>query len=114
MVHLPSLENYQELLPTPNLVRLTNAIGEKSDELTLLVKTISLQVRYILQGSKIQILFFTTKDGTLCYGFQIWDDNAAPICFWAAVNSAAELELFQRLRKEGEVVIQLFNEAAIN
>lgn len=115
MVHIPSDHDRDELLSNQQLVRFCLAEGANGLEPTLIVKSSSLALKYLVKRSSFRLLIARPSGKRrLLYALEIPDDPVTPAIIWSVVETEGELESLRRVAL-GEVChIALFNEAVVN
>ena len=112
-MHFLSARNQEDFLATPELIRLTTADGAVSDEPTLLVKCITLNLKYLVQG-QLRLHFFRAGAKGLAYVLEIDNDSDDRVAFWSLVRFNEELQCLRRLIEHRVLQLFLFNELATN
>ncbi|MBA4381072.1 MAG: hypothetical protein C0406_00765 [Sideroxydans sp.] len=107
-------EHYRiEFLSTPQLFRIDNAGGESGHVPTLLLKASTLLLKYIVQGSSLELVV-AKCDERLLYGIKVFDDVMKPATLWSIAESNVERDALMALIHEQECPLFLFNELALN
>lgn len=111
-MHVFSSANYQDFQSSSHLIRFDYPYGKDGRESTLLVQANTLLLKYIIQKSKIELLF-TEIQNRLLYILRIWDDNEHPACLWSILERDDEYDALMMLVKGGTCQLFLFNELSI-
>ncbi len=112
-MHLLSQQNYSEFLSCPQLIRFENARASDSFEPTLLIKSSTLLLKYIILGASMQ-LAFTLYNGRLICALRVRDNGNSGCVIWSIVERKEELDGIRGLTACKSLIIHLFNEIAIN
>lgn len=113
-MHILSSKLRSEFLATPQLARFTMANGSSGMEPTLLIKSTTLTLKYLLSGASFRVVISMLDSGWIVYGIEIDDDPSSPALVWSLVESAEELDALRSLCKDTKCVVFLFNELALN
>lgn len=113
-MHLPSNHNYQEMLASPLFVRLTMAEGDNGREPTLLVKALTLHLKYCVSQEEIELITISLPGGEILYGLQVKDDPEKPATLWSVLETEEEREALKRTANQENLKVFLFNEACVN
>jgi hypothetical protein len=113
MVHILSARNRSEFLAVPGLARIDLPQGANGPEPTLLVKTNSLLLKYLVLSKKLRFVLATVSQGWVVYGIEIPDDPNRPAVVWSLLEHLSELSAFQALLQNSRCVVYLFNELAL-
>jgi len=113
-MHILSGRNYSEFLAVPQLVRFDMAHGASGLEPTLLVKTSSLTLKYLLKLKSFRIVVFPVDDKYVGYAVQVNDDPRSPATLWSIAESPNEIQALLALVDRPACVVFLFNELAVN
>jgi hypothetical protein len=115
MMHLPAKHVRNEMLSLQQLIRACLSTGAGAElEPTLVVKTKSLSLKYLLKSSKIRFLVGRTHRQNLIYGILVDDDPGSPISLWSLVERNDELEAVRRIVAGEQFMLAMFNEAVVN
>jgi hypothetical protein len=115
MVHIPSNESLTELLANNQLARFVLAEGRKGLEPTLIVKSSSLMLKYLVKRKFFRVLVAKLPpEGQLFYAVEVPDDPTNPATIWSVVENMSELEALQRTVQGEMCHVALFNEAVVN
>jgi hypothetical protein len=112
-MHILASHYRSEFLATPQLFRIDHARGETGPVPTLLLKASTLLLKYIVQGSALELVIARCAD-RLMYGVKVFDDIAKPATIWSIVELNTERDALIALSHTGECPIFLFNELALN
>lgn len=113
-MHMLSANNRSEFLATPQLVRFEYARGIEGFEPTLLVKADSLVLKYLMRGTRLQLLFAQVDDRRLLYALIVHDDPTSPGILWSVLEREEERQALLGLAEGKPLQVFLFNELAIN
>jgi len=103
MLHFPSDRYYQELASSGQLVRFALAEGSDGLEPTLLIKSTSLTLKYLIRGAPFRlILAGLAPGGYFLYAVRIEDDHQFPFALWSFVESSEELEAIKGIEESGK------------
>jgi hypothetical protein len=80
----------------------------------LLVKAISLTLKYLVRLRTFRLLIWKLPEGHLLYSLRIADDPTSPANLWSIIESDEELAAMTRIVGGAEVGVFLFNEQTIN
>jgi hypothetical protein len=115
MVHIPSDHSRAELLTNNQLVRFCLAEGADGLEPTLIVKSSSLMLKYLVRRKSFRILVSKlVPGGQLFYAVEVPDDPTNPASIWSIVENVNELQALQRTAQGEKCHVALFNEAVVN
>jgi hypothetical protein len=112
-MHILSSINRSEFLATPTLVRFDFPEAAEGREPTLLVKTSTLMLKYIVQGVRLQLVFARVQHHLL-YAIRVYDDSKKPAALWSLLERDEEKAALQALLEGKKCSLFLFNELAIN
>ena len=112
-MHILSSHNRSEFLATPEIIRFENVRVEEGYEPTLLFKSSTLILKYIMLGIRMK-LFFCKLGDRLLYGIKFFDDEEKPAAIWSIVERDIEKQAISALSSHNKFPIFLFNEIAIN
>jgi hypothetical protein len=102
-----------EFLATPQLFRIDHAHCDGGQVPTLLLKASTLLLKYIVQGSTLELVL--AKFGNrLLYGVKVVDDSTKPAILWSIAEHSAERDALLALTQTVECPLFLFNELALN
>jgi hypothetical protein len=113
-MHMLSSRNRSEFLAVPQLVRLTMAQGNGGQEATLLVKSSTLTLKYLLRLKRFRLFVFRVDSRYLAYGTQIEDDPDHPATLWSFLEYDDEAATLWALTAQPKCFVFLFNELAVN
>lgn len=113
-MHMLSANNRSEFLATPQLVRFDYARGIDAIEPTLLVKADSLVLKYLMRGTRLQLLFAQVYDHRLLYALIVHDDHTSPGILWSVLEREEERQALLGVAEGKALQVFLFNELAIN
>jgi hypothetical protein len=113
-MHLLSDRNRSEFLAVPELVRFTLAHGSGRPEATLLIKTSTLSLKYLLRLRSFRLAIFRISPNWVAYGIRIEDDPDSPALFWSLLEQPDELDGIKALTTNPKCMVFLFNELAVN
>jgi hypothetical protein len=114
MVHILSQRNRSEFLAVPELVRFDMPEGTRGPEPTLLVKTSSLTLKYLVRQRSFKFVLFFVGQSHLGYAIQVNDDPQAPATLWSIAESSNEVDALLALGQKSNCPVYLFNELAVN
>jgi len=112
-MHILAGHYWSEFQATPQLFRIDHASGQHGNVPTLLLKASTLLLKYIVQGSPVELIL-ARCGGRLLYGAKILDDVAKPATIWSIAEHAAERDALQELLQTRECPLFLFNELTLN
>jgi hypothetical protein len=112
-MHVLASHYDKEFKSALELVRFDYPIGGEKREPTLLIKTKTLLLKYIVSGAKLQLFFFMIEN-RLVYTIGIWDDNEHPAYLWSVLKRQEEKDALLGLAKGDYCQIFLFNELSVN
>jgi hypothetical protein len=101
-------------LAVPQLVRFTVAHGQGGPEPTLLIKSSTLTLKYLLRMKRFRLFMAKVDNQYLAYGAQIQDDPDHPATLWSFLEYEDEAEALHTLTKEPKCFVFLFNELSVN
>src|SRR4051794_4217239 len=113
MVHVPASHIRSEFLATPQLVRFDMAHGQNGPEPTLLIKSTSLSLKYLLRNRSFRFII-TRIETKVAYGVEIPDDPNTPGIAWSLLERETEARALRTLIASPRCVIFLFNELAVS
>jgi hypothetical protein len=113
-MHLLSSRNRSEFLAVPQLVRLTLANGINGPEATLLVKSSTLTLKYLLRLKRFRFVLLRISDEWNAYGIRIEDDPEHSAVLWSLLEYKDEAKALRTLTRHQKCVVFLFNELAVN
>ncbi len=115
MIHLAAKHVLDEMLSLQQLARACiSSVGGGVSEATLVVKTKSLALKYLLKSTRIRLVVGRTKRNKLFYGILIDDDPQSPFTLWSLVEKKNELEAVKRIAAGERFMLAMFNEAVVN
>lgn len=112
-MYLLSATLHAEFVATPSLIRLATSSSE--EVACLLIKTNSLELRYLVSCPQIDLRFFRASPDGDVLGYAIYlrhDDE--PYFVWSVVEWEDELEALRFLTEGRSCKVFLFNEVAVN
>lgn len=112
-MHWLSPHNRSEFLAVPELVRFDYAKGRDGFEPTLLIKSSTLLLKYIVLGARMQ-LAFAMCGGRMLYALKVCDDGEDGGILWSVAEREEELNGIRGLARGEPLVAFLFNELAVN
>lgn len=112
-MHILAGRYLSEFLATPQLFRIDHAHGESGPVPTLLLKASTLLLKYIVQGSALELVISRCGEHLL-YGIKVFDDVAKPAIIWSIAEHSAERNALVALIDTPECPLFLFNELALN
>jgi hypothetical protein len=113
-MHVLSDRHYAESLRETHLVRIGRALGSDGLEPTLVLKTSTLLLKYIVRGGVFDIRVVILRDRAVLYALRILDDPSAPVTLWSLVEDRDELTALGQVLRGAECWVHLFNEAIVN
>jgi hypothetical protein len=115
VVHLAAKHVLDEMMSLQQLARAcVSQTGGSASEPTLIIKTKSLSLKYILKSPTIRIVLGQTNAKHLFYGILVDDDLHRPFTLWSLVEREDELEAVNRIALGEQFMLALFNEAVVN
>ncbi|MGE4172756.1 MAG: hypothetical protein AB7F41_09790 [Methylocystis sp.] len=112
-MHLLSSHNRSEFLACPQLIRFDYVEGRDGFEPTLLIKSSTLLLKYVVLGAPMQ-LGFAKCEGRLLCALKVCDDGDNGGILWSVVEREEELNGIRGLATGEPLVGFLFNELAVN
>ncbi len=113
-MHVLSHLHRSEFLAIPELIRATMAIGRYGREPTLLIRSSTLTLKYLVRLKSLEFAATILNDGRLVYGVRIPDDPLHPALIWSVAERQEELTVLRTLSTSQKCVVFLFNEALAN
>jgi hypothetical protein len=113
-MHILSARYRSEFLAVPQLVRFTMAEGRDGSEATLLIKSSTLTLKYLLRLKRFKLFVFRIDQEWIAYAVQIDDDPNHPATLWSILEYDDEVSALQTLIKNPKCFVFLFNELAVN
>lgn len=113
MVHVLASHLRSEFLAVPELVRFDMPQGKDGFEPTLLIKSNSLRLKYLLREKSFRLIV-TRVGQKIAYGVEIPDDPDAPALAWSFLERSAEARALSTLIENPQCVVFLFNELAVS
>ncbi|MES2442283.1 MAG: hypothetical protein V4574_05585 [Pseudomonadota bacterium] len=108
-------DNYRgEFLATPQLVRFDYAQGKDGFEPTLLIKGDNLILKYLIKGTRMQLVLARVNGDRLLYGLKVFDDPDKPGNLWSVLEREQERDALFALARGERCQAFLFNELAVN
>lgn len=101
-------------MAVPELVRFCMAQGESGIEPTLLIKSNSLRLKYLLQLKRFKLGIFRFPENWIGYFVRFQDDPENPASLWSFAQSEDELQALRELNDSSRCVVHIFNEIALN
>jgi hypothetical protein len=112
-MHMLSSHNRSEFLACPQLIRFEYVSGRDGFEPTLLIKSSTVLLKYIVLGARMQ-LAFAMCSGRLLYALKVCDDGDDGGILWSIAEREEELNGIRNLALGEPLVAFLFNELAVN
>lgn len=112
-MHILAGYYWSEFLATPQLFRIDHAHGGAQQVPTLLLKASTLLLKYIVQGSPLELVLGRCGE-RLLYGVRVFDDVAKPATIWSSAEHEVERSALLGLIGRTECPMFLFNELALN
>lgn len=112
-MHWLSAQNRSEFLAVPELIRFEYSQGRDGLEPTILIKTNTLLLKYIVLGAPMQLAFAKFQEQLVC-ALRVCDDEADGCTLWSVVEREEELKGIVGLSNGEPLVAFLFNELAVN
>ena len=112
-MHLLSSHNRSEFLACPQLIRFEYGRGRDGFEPTLLIKSNTLLLKYVVLGAPMQLAFAMCGD-RLLYALKVCDDGDGGGILWSVVERVEELNGIRGIVRDEPLVAFLFNELAVN
>jgi hypothetical protein len=112
-MHILADHYRSEFLATPQLFRVDYAQGDGGKVPTLLLKASTLLLKYIVQGSALELVLAKCGE-RLLYGVKVIDDAEKPATIWSIAEHSAERDALVSLARSKECPLFLFNELALN
>ena len=107
-------DNYRrEFLAVPQLIRLDAVNQENALRPTLLLKSNTLLLKYILLGVRMQ-LAFVICNGRLLYALRVFDNENKGGVLWSIAQNQKELKAIVSITQGKKIDVFLFNELALN
>lgn len=113
MVHMLASHLRSEFLAVPELIRLDMAHGQNGPEPTLLIKSNSLSLKYLLRRRSLRFVL-TQVGSNIAYAVEIPDDPDAPAMAWSLMALPNEALALKTLIEIPRCVVFLFNELAVS
>ncbi|MCC7134392.1 MAG: hypothetical protein IT352_17175 [Gemmatimonadales bacterium] len=110
---IPSAALYSEFLATPSLVRLALSTTDGRATPSLLIKTNTLLLKYIVQGAPLATHFIPLGD-RLLYTVSVTQDDGPPIRLWSILEHDEEKKAVAAIAAQRTCRCYLFNELAVN
>lgn len=111
MYFFPS-ELYQDFQMACQLIRFDYPYVEEKREPHLLIQINTLELKYIIQNSKIDLIF-TKIDNKLLYILRLWDNETEPLFVWSILENDDETAALMKLVTGKNLTIVLFNELTV-
>lgn len=112
-MHILADHYRSEFLATPQLFRVDHAHGDDGKVPTFLLKASTLLLKYIVQGSALELVLAKCGE-RLLYGIKVLDDADKPATIWSIAEHNAERDALVALARTEECPLFLFNELALN
>lgn len=112
-MHILADHYRSEFLATPQLFRIDHAHGDGGQVPTLLLKASTLLLKYIVQGSSLELVLAKCEE-RLLYGVKVVDDAAKPAIIWSIAEHSAERDALVALAHAEKCPLFLFNELALD
>ena len=113
-MHILSEHHRSEFLAVPQLLRTTMARGGSDFEPTVLIKTLSLSIKYLILSRELQFVLMRLPDGFLGYGVLVDRDLDHPAVLWSVMEKEDERLALTALVDGSRCAAFLYNELAIN
>jgi len=113
-VHILSQQHYEECSRSVQLVRICLAHGESGLEPTLIIKSTSLALKYLIRLGQIELKIARLKNGAIVYFLTIQDDPVHPLTLWSLVETPNELKALADASLGRGCWVHVFNEAIVN
>lgn len=113
-MHILSDRHRSEFLVVPELVRVTMARGTVALEPTLLVKTLTLSLKYLIRSNILQLVFFRLSGKYLAYALQLDDDPEHAGTVWSVMETEDERRALRSMLMATPTFVFLYNELAVN
>ena len=113
-MHILSEHHRSEFLAVPQLLRTTMARGGSDFEPTVLIKTLSLSIKYLIRSRELQFVLMRLPDGFLGYGVLVDRDLDHPGVLWSVMEKEDERSALTALVAGSRCAVFLYNELAIN
>ena len=113
-MHILSERHRSEFLAVPQLVRMTMGSGRCGFEPTVLIKTLSLSLKYLISSRELRILLIRLPGGYLGYGMSIDRDPDHPGFLWSVMETEDERSALRAMATGSRCVVFLFNELVLN
>jgi len=112
-MHILAGYYWSEFLATPQLFRIDHAHGQEEQIPTLLLKANTLLLKYVVQGSPLELVVARCRE-RLLYGVRVFDDAAKPATIWSIAEHEVERNALLGLIGRSDCPMFLFNELALN
>src|SRR3954471_15323296 len=110
MIHLAAKHILDEMMSLQQLARVcVSRVSADSTEPTLVIKTKSLLLKYLLKSPHVQFVFGQLDNGSLMYGVLVDDDSQSPLGLWSLVEREDELQALIRIIKGERFMLAMFN-----
>ena len=113
-MHILANHIRNEFMAVPELVRICMSRGVSGMEPTLLIKSNTLRLKYLIQQQRIRLGFCRVGDDWLAYYVEINDGDDDPVSLWSVAQDVDELDALRSMSKSSRCVVHLFNELALN
>ena len=113
-MHILSKQHHIEFCSIPELVRFTMAHGSNGLEPTLLVKTLSLSIKYMMHSKFLRLFLVKLPGNVLGYGVTIDDDHDHPGFVWSVMEKEDERNALLAFFQHSECTVFLFNELVVS
>lgn len=112
-MHVLSNHNRSEFLATPQLIRFDYVGTKNGFEPTLLIKSSTLLLKYIVLGARMQLAFARLGD-RLIYALKVYDDAEKAAVLWSILEHDQEKAALAALMRGETCQTFLLNELAVN
>ena len=109
-----SYHHRQEFLIIPELVRTTMTLCASGLEPTVLIKTLSLSLKFLVRNPELQFVCIRLPGDYLAYGVRTDHDPDYPGVTWSALKTEDERSALRRMAQGSRCVAFLFNELLVN
>lgn len=113
-MHMPSEKLWQEMLACPQLIRFNFPIDQDGHKATLIIKSNTLMLKYIIQMSQISLVVFPLNGRKVGYALHVMDDPGEGAILWSIVSTTEEIQALNAIKMNSEFPLYLFNEACVN
>ena len=109
-----SYHHRQEFLIIPELVRTTMTLCASGLEPTVLIKTLSLSLKFLVRSPELQFVCIRLPGDYLAYGVRTDHDPDYPGVTWSALKTEDERSALRKMAQGSRCVAFLFNELLVN